>query len=411
MNTLGASLAWLITRLTQVGGAENMRTWLGLEAVKHRATRGTTCSPRSLLPVPTGVSPGLVEHLRRQPQPSSLEVEGLHAVRRASLKPVASHHQATGEEGVEPWLLCVSAGCNLLAGHKTLLPPGETTALQKAALDQMRSTLRRSLAPHQDLRWLEKDCVQELLRTHVNYTGEEVEVAQTLTFEQMEPALPPKGFGGKIDILEHLTPGSRSWLTSPDRLLKDSRLFDDFKFEAKIHIADREKTEIARALVSRGVCDWIPLEEVFEHKGRKLFNGMFGVKKDSLTPSGLTVLRTIMNLTPCNRLFHPLEAGHGSLPDIHGWTSIVMTGSEVLETSQSDMSAAFYLFKIPGCWKKFLSFRIVCDGAEINRSPNQQYCLCCAVLPMGWHSSVSLMQEASANILANSNLDPVHQLI
>ena len=410
MSSLGDSLAWLITRLAIGGEADTMRVRLGLEAVKHRAGRDTSRPSRSLLPVPAGLNQELVDHLRSQRQPSSFEKEAMHAMRRAPFKPVAPQKHQTGDGGEEPWLSCVSAGCNLLAGHKTLLPPGEASALQRSALDQMRSTLRRSLAPNQDLRWLEKDCARELQKTHVSYTGEEVEVAQTLTFEQMEPALPPEGFGGKIDILEHLSIGSRSWLTSPCRLLRDACLFGDFKFEAKIHIAEKEKVGIAKALVSRGVCDWIPLAEVFEHHGRKLFNGMFGVKKDSLTLTGKPVLRTIMNLTPCNCLFHPLEAGHSSLPDIHAWTSIVMSWSEVLETSQSDMSAAFYLFKIPGCWKRFLSFRIICDGSEINKTPREQYCLCCAVLPMGWHSSVSLMQEASANILAHSQLDPKHQL-
>lgn len=152
------------------------------------------------------------------------------------------------------------------------------------------------------------------------------------------------------------------------RLLRDPKLFEGFKIEAKLHMAECDKLDIAQTLVARGVCEWIPESEVFEHKGKKLYNGLFGVKKDSTTSSGKSVLRTIMNLTPCNRLFYPLEAGHDALPDIHTWSSIVMSGSEVLETSQSDMSSAFYLFRIPTCWQKFLAFRILVDGAAVGKT-------------------------------------------
>ena len=279
----------------------------GFENVARPRGRGTPGagnrkrSSRSLIPIPAGFNAGLVDHLRSQSRIFPRDFEAEQLGRRAPLMPVALDKPGCEERGVENWQLCIAAGCNLLAGYRTLLPPGEATALQRAAMDQMGSTLERSLAPHQDLRWLEKDCAQELNRTHVSYTGEEVEVAQVLTLEQMEPALPPKGFGGSVNLLDFLSPGSGSWLSAPRRLLRDPKLFEGYKFEAKLHIAENEKFLIAQSLVARGVCDWIPESEVFEHRGRKLYNGMFGVKKDSSTASGKAILRTIMNLTPCNR--------------------------------------------------------------------------------------------------------------
>ena len=410
MKALGEGLAWLTVQCMDLSRGQELRTLLGLGAVKWRAESGRKHPSRSLIPIPAMQFAGLVTRLKHQSLSDFVAGLSPHLERRVDLKPDARSSLEDEERGEEAWLLCTSAGCNLMAGHRELLTAGETTALQRSAIEQLRPTLKRSLEPRQDLRWLENDCKLELRRTQVSYTGEEVEVAQRLTLPQMEPALPPFGFGGKIDILEYLSEGSASWLRSPERLKRNSDLFGGYKFEAKLHMLDTDKLSIAHTLVSRGVCDWIPISEVFEFQGKRLFNGMFGVKKEAHLDSGLPILRTIMNLTPCNRLFFPLEAGHGALPDIHSWSTIVMSGSEALETSQSDMTAAFYLFAIPRCWWGYLSFNIRCDGTELPGRTGGEHCLCCKVLPMGWHSSVSLMQEASSRIMKRANLPREHQI-
>ena len=410
MRSLGEGLAWLTVQCMDDLRGRELRTVLGLGAVKWRAEKGRTHPSRSLIPIPAKQYAGLVSHLKHQSLSALVAGFSPQHERRVDLKPGARSSLEDEERGVEAWLLCTSAGCNLLAGHRELLTAGETTALQRSAIEQMRPTLKRSLEPRQDLRWLEKDCKLELKRTQVSYTGEEVEVAQKLTLSQMEPALPPLGFGGKIDILEFLSEGSAAWLRSPERLMRNSARFGEYKFEAKLHMAECDKLPIAHTLVNRGVCDWIPTSEVFEFEGKRLYNGMFGVRKEARLDSGLPILRTIMNLTPCNRLFYPLEAGHGALPDIHCWSRIVMTGSEVLETSQSDMTAAFYLFAIPRCWWRFLSFNIRCDGSALPGRTGGEHSLCCKVLPTGWHSSVSLMQEVSSRIMEKANLPREHQI-
>ena len=65
----------------------------------------------------------------------------------------------------------------------------------------------------------------------------------------------------------------------------------------KIHAVEGDLLKIACELVRRRICSWVPLDNVFEVRGRKILNGLFGVAKTSTLDSGAPVLRLIMNLT------------------------------------------------------------------------------------------------------------------
>ena len=79
---------------------------------------------------------------------------------------------------------------------------------------------------------------------------------------------------------------------------------------------------------------------------------------------------------------------------------------------QSDMSNAFYLFRIPSAWQPYLAFNVIREGNEVNGlSQNTRFCLACRVLPMGWSSSVGVMQEVSENILWHFGLGRDNQIM
>ena len=394
--------------MSYAGRTSPLAQHLGLKAVKRRVLGARTS--RALLPIPGEA----VVQIRSGPlHMTEDEAHGrsstLHE-RRPTLKAGAHSSQSVDGEGNCAWALNGLAGCNLLAGHHSLLPNGRATALQTAAVGELQATVTRSMSRSFELRWTRKDCAAELKRTHVSYSGEEVEVAQTLTVEQMEPALPPVGFGGAIQAVDFLSSGSRFWLEHPERLLGDPSTFSGLKFQAKLHIQRGQELAVARLLVARNVCTWIERDRVFSHEGRRLYNGLFGVRKDAVTASGKPILRTIMNLTPCNSLFVPFQQGHRELPSIFSWNSIVVTASDVLEVSQSDMSSAFYLFSLPSQWRPYFCFAISVDGGEIGLQHGKVFDLCCSCLPMGWHSSVALMQEISAQVLIRARLPVSHQL-
>ena len=72
---------------------------------------------------------------------------------------------------------------------------------------------------------------------------------------------------------------------------------------------------------------------------------------------------------------------------------------ETIHVSQADMSAAFYLFRLPQGWLKYLCFNSKTKGDAIGRCAGVTYVPACAVLPMGWSSSVGLMQMASRELI------------
>ena len=72
---------------------------------------------------------------------------------------------------------------------------------------------------------------------------------------------------------------------------------------------------------------------------------------------------------------------------------------------QSDMQNSFYLLKIPPQWHKYLSFNIARRRCDVTESEETDLvCLSCNVLPMGWGSSVPIMQEISEQLLASLNI-------
>ena len=234
----------------------------------------------------------------------------------------------------------------------------------------------------------------------VGYDGEEIGICHSLTFQQVLPALPPKEHGGSIPVEKFLSEGTQHWLSYPEKLVIDDWGQDLPRLQGRIHIVAEDVDRVAETLVDRGVCQWVDWDEVAEFRGQKILNGMFGVPKSSQLADGRCILRLIMNLIPANSIMKQLTAGTKRLPHITSWLSTFINEEEELRIWQSDMSNAFYLFRIPQPWVRFLCFNIKRDGRQGDVGiPGKTYCLGCQVLPMGWSSSVGRMQAVSREVL------------
>ena len=118
-----------------------------------------------------------------------------------------------------------------------------------------------------------------------------------------------------------------------------------------------------------------------------------------------------MNLIPSNAVMVQLTGCVQELPGISQYMSLTLSEDESLCLSQSDMTSAFYLFGLPPQWKNFLAFNLVVDGKEIQLEEGVLYTLACCVLPMGWASAVSVMQEASQLLLERHGLPRSQQVL
>eukprot|EP00435_Cladocopium_sp_Y103_P072813 s379_g41.t1 len=113
--------------------------------------------------------------------------------------------------------------------------------------------------------------------------------------------------------------------------------------------------------------------------------------------------RVIMNLKPINRALKIIKGDIGELPTAASWMQLWLSESDTVCVSQADMTAAFYLFKLPRAWKPFMCFNSKHDGSSIGRSAGTLYVPSCCVLPMGWSSSVGLMQMASRELIRKTS--------
>ena len=185
---------------------------------------------------------------------------------------------------------------------------------------------------------------------------------QVLCLEGAEPALPPATHGGSIDARALASEGTQWFLDHPEESLLEQGE-PKVKFQAKVHIAPGEALEFCKLLVSRNICTWVLDDDVLEVGGQKVLNGMFAVGKGSFVgDSHVELQRTIMNLIPTNAVFSQSQGGTSNLPAITQYLSLVLQGDECLRYFQSDMSSAFYLFRIPTPWSRMMAFNIAFDG-------------------------------------------------
>ena len=150
----------------------------------------------------------------------------------------------------------------------------------------------------------------------------------------------------------------------------------------------------------------LPLDEVFEFRGQPVLSGLFGVEKSNTLQDGRKTLRLIMNLIPTNSLMTPIVGSVRKLPSITAWLGITTEPGESLGLC---MASAFYLFRLPSAWHRYLAFNVKFKGSEIVQD-NRVHVLCCNVLPMGWISSVAVMQEVAESVAYLGGAGPETQI-
>lgn len=312
----------------------------------------------------------------------------------------------------QAWLFLCMCGLNALNGTPTLPVSGRWTQAERAAASSITSAVDRRLATFVENEALTESAWQKDMKSRqVGYNGEEISTCHELTWDQVIPSLPPEHHGGSINSLDWVGERTREFLLDPTKLLKDPSEISLPKLPGKAHIKSEDRFAIASELVRRNICDWLPLSEVFEVKGQKVLNGLFGVSKPTQLASGQPVLRLIMNLTGSNSTQEQLEGGCSTLPGITAWQSIVVDAGEQIKLFQSDMSSAFYLFRIPKVWQGHLAFNIVVPGSSIGRNPLLDFALVCNVIPMGWLNSVGIMQEISENLVKRGRVSCLGQVL
>ena len=364
-----------------------------VEALTLGSSKGAM-GPFAKLLTPQGVLPPSAE---RRPRWSLFPLP-------LDLQKCRNHGQEDyGCSGTEAWTQLCILSLNRLAGVKERVPAERSSLQVKRVLDHLRSRVRRFLeccAPQE----IDAEKLWEDLRSkRVSYEGEELSQPIDLTFEQILKSLPPQGHGGAVPLAPLLQGHARFLIEHPEACLlaREERIEGPPK--ARVHIREGHEVKVWKLLEDRGVITWLDESKVFRDAGVTYCAGMFGVEKcGKFDDEGRQVLRVIMNLKPINRLLRIIQGDIGELPTPVAWTQLVLTEDEEIEVSQADMSAAFYLFSLPEQWLPLMTFNSSFERQELGLRGSGRVVPACRVLPMGWSSSVGLMQMASRELLLRS---------
>ena len=305
------------------------------------------------------------------------------------------------------WCELVVVFLNYLHSKTLGIREGRPTAGQKDLLLCMEHSLMRVLRDDSSFRWDEIDIENDFKKRTLSYEGEEIAKAEELSVRRVLPALPPQGHGGCIELSRWISGRTQWYLEHPFECVQPDGGQELPSLQAKVHIRKGEQKELACLLVDRGVCTWVPEGEVLRYRDQMVLNGLFGVEKSGMLPTGETPLRCIMNLIPSNALLRPLEGHIHHLPHISQWLNVCLGTDEQLRLYQSDMVSAFYLFRLPEQWARLLCFNLSFFnhdlGLELDK-PRVKLYLSCRVLPMGWSSAVGLMQQIAQQVLWEGGL-------
>ena len=307
----------------------------------------------------------------------------------------------------EAWL-CLS---NAFFGAKPPFPQHRSGRAVKKCLAVLRDRIDRFLNQPLENSVSIQEVWDDISKKQINYSGEEVAMAQLLTVDQVFKSLPPLGHGGSVELAPLLHGRTRYLLENPEQVLLRHPGRAGGKHTAKVHIAKGEEVALFKLMFERGVVDFVREDDVFRDAEGPYLSGLFGVPKPSkVTEKGLPVLRLIMNLIPINKAMDVILGDIAELPSATCWQQLVLVDGDSISTSQADMASAFYLFRIPPCWQKYLCFNFKLTRAEAGLSGPGFVYPACRVLPMGWSSSVGIMQMASRELMRLASLPPGMEL-
>ncbi len=226
----------------------------------------------------------------------------------------------------------------------------------------------------------------------ISYHGELRMWAEELELDRVLPSLPPEGFGGAVDILDVCEGPVRQALMDPGSCVLTEKELPQVIPRPKVRVKRGDWESLAKSLYERGIL--VPTSEIISLRGEPVKNGLFGVEKaGKMLEDGRTAQRLIMDLRGSNAIMKIIAGDIKTLSGASAFTSVLLEDNKVITLSGDDLVSSFYLFKLPAKWYPFLAFEreVSWRGLGVDRDGSTY--LASAVLPMGFCSSVGIMQH------------------
>eukprot|EP00973_Karenia_brevis_P056567 7869844-Karenia_brevis.AAC.1 len=162
---------------------------------------------------------------------------------------------------------------------------------------------------------------EDLNLRKIGYNGEEQYHAEVLTWEQIEPALPPENLAGSVAAESMCEGFVKDCLLDPSLLLKEEEEVPELPKPPSVWVEDQEWSSMAVALVKRKIFGVLEESEVALFKNKLMLHGLIGVAKRGRpeVSAGKAVLRLVMNLAATNVCFDAIEGDMPTLPTTGQW--------------------------------------------------------------------------------------------
>eukprot|EP00971_Amphidinium_carterae_P072570 1435245-Amphidinium_carterae.2 len=243
----------------------------------------------------------------------------------------------------------------------------------------------------------EWDCRAELSGRNIGYDGSESSAAESFSWASIAAGLPPASACGTIPAASLVSPALLPFLLHPEKSIVEDAVLPPRV--PSVWCSDSEWGLVAKNLVALGICKVIDYQDIAEIGGRKILNGVFGVRKEDAC--GNIGHRLIFNLTPSNAVQRDLLGDIHKLPSHLQWQTISLGQSEVVLWSSEDLKSCFYVYSLPPAWSKYFTVSKPVDGSFLGLPPGPCY-IACRVMPMGWISSCGLIQNIHRNLLLHN---------
>jgi len=239
----------------------------------------------------------------------------------------------------------------------------------------------------------------------MDYSGQEVHPAQMMTWEQVRSALPQPGKAGAVRLLDLCEGMMAEAMSNPEILLKPRSEWKLPKSSPKMQWAsDEEWRKIVIGCAELGVFRFLTPEQLLYVDGLPVRHNCLGVGKGKLMQNGLEKQRMVFNLDLTNSMLRLIIADIRSLSYPGQWQAVQMLDpieedehEFVFAHSSTDLTCAYYCFRMEKSWDKFLAFEDPVKGSDIAHVYPEfkdvpSVYACSAVLPMGFNSASSIMQ-------------------
>ena len=288
----------------------------------------------------------------------------------------------------------------------------ELTQAQKLTVDHLRRAL--DYVEERKLRCGRyKETAKRLADVRFDYQGEPVVVMEDIRADKVIAAWPGVGQAAVQDALSFLPEKLKAKMLDPASCLKPVHEWPSEPHQSRVRASDDEWCKVVKAAHERGLMVAVELDEVFkDQKGRPVLNGAGAVKKEKkIGGKVVQTQRFISNLIPSNMFQDRLEGDDKLLPYLGQLTLLEQEEDEVWLVDSEDFTSCFNLFRLPPVWYKFMAFEKPVDASLLGGAAGRMVYPAMAVLPMGWVSSVAVVQSIVRSLVFKEADIPVESEI